>query len=237
MRWFITGTDTEVGKSVVTACLAQAFRAHGTTIAAKPVASGVPDGEVGEDAALLAHGAGHPPTCLVSLVPPVSPHRALLDEAQTIRPADLERWIGELQADFVLVEGVGGWRVPIQVGEHPIAVTDLARWTQGPVVVVARDRLGVLNHTLLTVEAVRRDGFEVVGVVLNQFDSEDSPPANLEDLRMLLDVPVVVLPNLDPTDPHARQSAGEVLVAGLASPGTARATVHDQRAHTTEEPS
>ena len=211
MRWFITGTDTDVGKSVTTACLAQAARASGTVIAAKPVASGVSPGTPGEDAARIAEAAGHAPLCFARYVPPVSPHRAILDGGAPLDATALARWIGALQADTVLVEGVGGWRVPLQLGAVPIDVNDLARWTGGAVLVVARDRLGVLNHTLLTVEAIHREGFDVAGVVLCRVPGEKPSPSNLDDLRILLDVPVAVLPLLDPDSASARQAAGEAL--------------------------
>lgn len=235
MRWFITGTDTEVGKSVVTACLAQALRLRGSTLAAKPVASGVPEGTAGEDATLIAAGAGHEPLCALTLVPPVSPHRALLDLGRSVPAARFEDFIGSLAADHVLVEGVGGWRVPVSLDE-PVVVPDLARWTRGPVLVVARDRLGVLNHTALTLEAIRRDGFEVLGVVLNRFGEEEPPASNLQDLRLLLDVPVLPMGPLDPWDPTAREQAGEALLMGLLAGSDMRATVPSHGQTPTEEP-
>lgn len=217
VRWFVTGTDTEVGKTVVTACLAQAARALGNVIAAKPVASGVPPGTAGEDAELLGAAAGHPPRVLATWEAPLSPHRAALSEGHAPEPADLDRFCRDLRADVVLVEGVGGWRVPIRADILRYDVVDLARATGGAVLVVAADRLGVLNHTLLTVAAIRQDGLEVSGVVLNRGVGPETPSrtTNLLDLRMLLDVPVVVLDPLDPRDPNARAAAGEGLWARL----------------------
>lgn len=210
MRTFVTGTDTEVGKSVVTACLAQAARRSGTVIAAKPVASGVVPGTPGEDAALLGQAAGHSARILKTYEPPVSPHRAILDGGDPLDPGVLEAWIRDQRADTVLVEGVGGWRVPLQL-EPRIDVVDLARWTTGPVVVVAADRLGVLNHTALTLEAIRRDGFQVAGVVLNRIPGHRPPASNRADLELLVDLPVAVLDPLDPSDPRARDRAGRIL--------------------------
>lgn len=214
MRWFVTGTDTDVGKTVVVACLAQAARARGSVIAAKPVASGVVPGTAGEDAARIATAAAHAPTGLATYVPPVSPHRAILDGGAPIDPVALRGWIEARNADVVLVEGVGGWRVPVQLDPR-IEVSDLARWTGGDVIVVAADRLGVLNHTRLTVDAIRADGLRVAGVVLNQATPASGPTSNLADLRLLLDVPVVPLGRLDPDHPGDRDRAGRALWRAL----------------------
>lgn len=216
-RWFVTGTDTEIGKSVVTACLAQAARRWGTVLAAKPVASGVVPGTPGEDAALLGEAAGHPPLVLQTWVAPLSPHRAALAEGRPADPEALDRFCRGLRADTVLVEGVGGWRVPLRVDSTRYEVPDLARATGGRVIVVAADRLGVINHARLTVEAVRGDGLEVAGLVLNRGTAPGSEAraTNLADLRLLLDLPVAVLEALDPRDARAREAAGARLWAEL----------------------
>jgi len=215
-RIFLTGTDTGVGKTVVTACLAQALRAHGTVLAVKPVASGVPVGTAGDDAALLGAAAGHAPLCLAAFEAPVSPHRAARIEGRALPPTLLADVRG-LAADHVLVEGVGGWRVPLGDG---VWTADLAR-TCDAVLVVAADRLGVLSHTLLTVDAVRQAGLPVAGVVLNRgaAPADASRPFNLDDLRDLLDVRVIPLEALDPTDAVAREQAGERLVRGIVALG------------------
>jgi dethiobiotin synthetase len=115
-------------------------------------------------------------------------------EGRSLDDQALLAWVRDLSGPHVLVEGVGGWCVPVT---EELWVRDLAAATAAPVLVVAADRLGVLNHTLLTVRAVRDDGFEVVGVVLNQgvnvAPDDVSTQSNADDLRQLLDVPVVVL--------------------------------------------
>lgn len=216
-RWFVTGTDTEIGKSVVTACLAQAARRWGSVVAAKPVASGVEPGTAGEDAELLGAAAGHPPLVLRTWRAPLSPHRAALAEGRPVDPEALDGFCRGLAADTVLVEGVGGWRVPLRADHVRYEVRDLARATGGRVVVVAADRLGVINHTRLTVEAVRADGLNLAGVVLNRGvgDASEARSSNLDDLRLLIDVPVAVLEALDVGDPAAREAAGAGLWADL----------------------
>ncbi len=211
-RLFITGTDTDVGKTVVTACLAACARRVGPTVAAKPVASGVPAGRSGEDAERLAAAAGHEPRVHSTFVAPVSPHRAARAEGRAVGRGILD-WVRDLSAPNVLVEGAGGWRVPIGGG---LWMRDLAAATGGPVVIVALDRLGVLNHTLLTVEAVRADGLTVAGVVLNRGaiprPDDASIATNADDLRELLDVPLAVV---GAVGPGAEADAGEAVSAAL----------------------
>src|SRR5262245_23087922 len=141
MRWFVTGTDTDVGKTVVTACLAEAARDRGSVVAAKPVASGVAPGTAGDDASLIGAAAGHAPICFAAFAAPLSPHRAAALEGRA-PPASLLDDVRALAADTVLVEGVGGWRVPLGGGWWN---EDVARAADARVIVVAADRLGVLN--------------------------------------------------------------------------------------------
>lgn len=216
MRLFVTGTDTGVGKTVVTCCLARAAGGSGTVCAAKPIASGVEPGGAGEDAVRIAEHAGHPPRIYAAYQAPLSPHRAALAEGRSLDAEALRGWVAKLEADTVLVEGVGGWRVPIS---PTFWVSDLARATGGSVVIVAPDRLGVLNHTLLTAEAVRADGFRVAAVVLNRGVPEDpSRRTNLDDLVTLIGAPVIGVPEVDLSDVPAVRAAGaailRVIVAG-----------------------
>lgn len=211
-RLFVTGTDTEVGKSVTTACLAAALAERGPVRALKPVASGVQPGEPGEDAALLALGAGHPaPAGGVTLRTPCSPARAAREEGVDVRLATVLAWVASNAepAGATLVEGVGGWEVPIGAGW---GVPDLAVALGWPVLVVGADRLGCLNHAVLTVKAVRAAGLQVAGVVL----ARSTGGWNVEDLRGLLPgVPVVPLPTLASLDRGALAAAGRGLLAGL----------------------
>ncbi|MEZ4236667.1 MAG: dethiobiotin synthase [Myxococcota bacterium] len=216
MRLFVTGTDTDVGKTAITACLARAARQRGSVVAAKPVASGVATGTAGEDALALGAAAGHAPRVYATFADPVSPHRASAIAGTPVDDGVLD-WIAALAADTVLVEGVGGWRVPVRADPGGLWVRDLARAAGGPVVIVAPDRVGVLNHALLTVDAVRRDGLAVAGVVLNRGASppDAGRPHNLADLRDLLDVPVVPVERIAPDDPDAARAAGEAVLRGI----------------------
>ena len=183
MDRFVTGTDTGVGKSVVSAALAAALRGRGLPVRAlKPVASGVERG-AGEDATLLGMAAGHEPASLYRFRAPLSPHRAAMLEGQLVELAPLLRWVGG-QAGWRIVEGVGGWEVPLS---WELRVSDFAAALGFPVVVVAPDRLGVINQALLTVEAVQRRKLEVATLVLVAQDAPDSSTAtNAADLERLL---------------------------------------------------
>ncbi len=206
---FVTGTCTEVGKTMVTALLAAAARAEGHAVpAAKPLASGGPP--PGEDARLLAAAAGHPPRIHTCLPDPASPDRAARNLGHTLDRGAITAWCRALPGPR-LIEGVGGWEVPLAPGWR---VSDLAQDLGHPVIVVAANRLGVLSQTLLTVAAVAARGLPVAGVALVD------PPAptpladwNLADLRRELAVPVLRVPWLADGQPTAAR--GAPLLSGL----------------------
>jgi dethiobiotin synthetase len=204
---FVTGTDTGVGKTVVTAALAAALREAGVRVAAlKPVQSG-DDG----DAQVIGAAAGHEPAVRHSFAAPVSPHRAAALEGAKVDADEVSTWVEARRGAVTLVEGAGGWMVPYAPG---FFVADLAESLGWPVLLVAKNRLGVLNHTLLTVEAVRRRGLVIAGIVLVDGGDDASAPTNAEDLRMLLpNVPLRRLPRLTSLDGAALAAAGRALLA------------------------
>lgn len=215
---FITGTCTEVGKSFVTACLAAAARARGVGMtAAKPLATGGPP--PGEDAVLIARAAGHAPKVMRCLPDPAAPARAAQNAGTALSPGALFAWCQALPTPR-LIEGVGGWEVPLAPGYR---VSDLATQLGHPVVVVAANRLGVLNHALLTVDAVQRRGLSIAGLVL--VDQPTVSPLqdwNHDDLCTLLAdsaIPVVRMPWSAPGEPTAELGAPllAALWPGLAS--------------------
>lgn len=216
MTWLVTGTDTEIGKTVVTACIAAAARTAGhAPRAVKPLATGVGPGEISEDAALLALGAGHEPCTYATFGPPVSPHRAAWLEDRHVNPEALLAWVRAQRGAPLFIEGIGGWKVPWiaeRDGRVVLGHAAIARAAGARVIVVAPNRLGVLNHTLLTVEAIRHEGLQPRAVVLNDGAPRDPADAsgatNEEDLRLLLDVPVVRLPPANLTDPASMARAG-----------------------------
>ena len=199
---FVTGTDTEVGKSVVAASVCAALAARGERVAAfKPVVTGLDDepGQFGHDHELLASAANaaQAPEDVAPyrFGPPLSPHLAAELAGERIEPA---RLVEAARANELLVcEGVGGLLVPITTG---YLVRDLAIDLELPVVVAARTGLGTINHTLLTVEAARAAGLRVAGVVMTPWPDEPAriERSNRETVERLSGVPVSRLPRTDP---------------------------------------
>lgn len=189
---FITGTDTEIGKTYVGAMIARALVAAGHRVGVyKPAASGCErrEGElVSDDALTLWQAAGSPGT-LAEVCPQVfaaakAPHLAALDEGKRLDASLLRRgldvWLD--RSDVVIVEGAGGLMSPLGDEEF---VADLAYDLGFPLVVVADNRLGAINHVLLTLitAATFRDGLPVAGIVLNQSKSSTDRKLATENAR------------------------------------------------------
>jgi len=172
--YFITGTDTGVGKTAVTLGLMAHLQAHGQRVAAmKPVASGcelTAAGLVNEDALQLQRQSSVMlPYALVNpyaFEPPIAPHIAAARVGQTIAINTIQSAYAEIahKADCVLVEGVGGWQVPLNDDE---TLADLARALGLEVILVVGIRLGCLNHALLTAASITASGCVPVGWVAN----------------------------------------------------------------------
>ncbi|WJN59134.1 dethiobiotin synthase [Pseudomonas sp. SO81] len=180
--YFVTGTDTEVGKTTVAAGLLHAARLAGlSTAAAKPVASGcvrTSDGLRNDDAlALLGEcslALGYDEVNPFAFEPAIAPHLAACEagvELSVARLLPAVRWVLDKGADFSLVEGAGGWRVPLAGREN---LSDLAIALRLPVILVVGVRLGCINHALLSVEAIERDGLRLAGWVANIVDPQTS---------------------------------------------------------------
>ena len=209
---FVTGTDTEVGKSVVAASICAALAAQGERVAAfKPAVTGLDEepGELGRDHELLASvaSAGQSPEEVAPyrFGPPVSPHLAAELAGVTIEPAELVAAARALE--LVVCEGVGGLLVPITPG---YLVRDRAVDLALPVVIAARPGLGTINHTLLTVEAARAAGLRVASVVMTPWPEEPTAmeQSNRAAVERLGRVPVSGLPR---TTPGALAEAGASL--------------------------
>ncbi len=199
---FITGTDTGVGKTRVGTALTHLLTERGLRVRVrKPVESGCPTGPGGllpQDAAVLREAAGG-----TEPLERICPYRlqALLSPERAAELEEMALDLGRLHAaclagigndDFLLVEGAGGFYSPLARGALN---ADLAGGLGLPVLVVAADRLGTLNHTLLTVEAVRMRGLALAGLVLNQpLPQADPKMDNAEDLERWLQIPVLRLP-------------------------------------------
>jgi len=180
--YFVTGTDTEVGKTTIAAGLLHAARLTGlSTAAAKPVASGcvrTSDGLRNDDAlALLGEcslALAYDEVNLFAFAPAIAPHLAAREagvELSVARLLPAVRRVLDKGADFSLVEGAGGWRVPLTGREN---LSDLAIALRLPVILVVGVRLGCINHALLSVEAIERDGLSLAGWVANIVDPQTS---------------------------------------------------------------
>jgi dethiobiotin synthetase len=194
---FVTGTDTGVGKTFVSCTLIRAARAAGHRVFAfKPIETGCRPGEPGEDQHALAEASGDVARGTYRLALPAAPWVAAQAEGVEI---DLSRVAADFAAastaDRVLVEAAGGWRVPIT---RTTDTADLARLCALPVLVVARAGLGTINHALLTIEAIQRDGLELAGVVLSIRPGDDAEFAlsNATQIRERSRSTVYCLPEL-----------------------------------------
>ncbi|UTL80902.1 dethiobiotin synthase [Pseudomonas putida] len=196
--YFIAGTDTDVGKTTIAAGLLHAARLQGlSTLGAKPVASGCTvttkglrntDAQalIDESTLKLPYEAINP----FAFEPAIAPHVAAREAGVTLEvPALLQamRHVLDQGADFTLVEGAGGWRVPLSGHAN---LSDLAIALKLPVILVVGVRLGCINHALLSAEAIARDGLQLAGWVANVIDPRTSRlEENLASLAERLPAP------------------------------------------------
>jgi dethiobiotin synthetase len=178
--FFVTGTDTGVGKTVVSAAILEAAAAMGLrTLAMKPIASGcdvTPDGLRNEDALALMNAMTEPlayeQVNPIALEPAIAPHVAAAQAGRQVTADRLTGFCRGLQmrpADLLLVEGAGGWRVPLNDRETYSALPVSLNM---PVIMVVPLRLGCINHALLTAEAIRGDGLPLAGWVATRPDEQ-----------------------------------------------------------------
>lgn len=213
--WVVTGTDTGVGKTVVTAAVAAALRARGVAVRAlKPVESGATAG-TDTDASVLGRAAGHPPLCLRSFAEPLSPHLAAERAGLRLRGEAVLDWIRGHVGDFTLVEGAGGWAVPLCRDDSGVlTLAEVALATGAEVVVVARNRLGVLNHAALTVASVHARGLSVSRLVVTPGTAGIAESLNVHELaRSFPGIPVVEAPVVSPQSTTQLRQLGERVLA------------------------
>ncbi|VTU37208.1 ATP-dependent dethiobiotin synthetase BioD 1 [Variovorax sp. PBL-H6] len=221
---FVTGTDTGVGKTLVSSAMLWSLAASGLrAVGMKPVAAGLDliggmwRNQDVEHLQLAGNvDAPLPLRCPYLLRAPISPHLAAQDEDMCIALQPLLLAYAQLakQADAVIVEGVGGFRVPLA---DNFDSADLAVALGLPVVLVVGLRLGCLNHALLTAEAVRARGLVLAGWVGSVIDPQMlALEANIETLRAHLDAPLLgVVPHLG--SPEAARAAAHLDLRMLRS--------------------
>ncbi len=206
--FFITGTDTDSGKTVVTLGLMQLLQNRGFRVAGmKPVAAGAEQTSEGwrnSDALQLqAQSTGLIDYATLNpylFEPPIAPHLAARQAGVAIDFSRIRHCFDELadQVDWVVVEGAGGWRVPL--GEEG-AIAELAVSLELPVVLVVGLKLGCINHALLSVESIATSGANLIGWVGSQVDPDMRfVEGNVETLKKSIDAPCLgIVPHLEPS--------------------------------------
>lgn len=200
-RFFITGTDTDAGKTFVSCALLTTAQQRGySTIGLKPVAAGAEwvEGQLRNDDALNLQRASsqrlpYEQVNPIVLQPAIAPHIAAEQASKRLSVQTIGGFVrGTLMtqpADLTLVEGAGGWRVPLNPRE---TFADLAKLLDLDVILVVGMRLGCINHAILTAEAIQRDGLKLAGWVANCIDPEmPVRQENIETLQHWLPAPLV----------------------------------------------
>ncbi len=196
-RIFITGTDTDVGKTLVTCCLIEKFqKANHTVTAIKPVAAGCEliNGQLINSDALsliqamqqkIAYEQVNP----VALRLPIAPHIAAVQEGIELTVENLQQQCHLYQTDYLLVEGAGGWLVPLN-DEQTLA--DFAVAESLDIILVVGLKLGCINHAMLTVQAIETAGLKLVAWVANIIDPDMSViDENIETLKQRINAPLI----------------------------------------------
>lgn len=200
-RWFITGTDTEIGKTCVASALIRHLVAEGYRVAGmKPVASGCEITQAGlrnDDALSLIAASNvvlpYETVNPYAFKPAIAPHIAAQEAGQLIDINRISRIAKSIEADYLVIEGVGGWCVPL--GEVAM-LCELAKATADEVILVVGMRLGCINHALLTAAQVERDGMILKGWIANHVDPDMQVQSeNFATLQALMPCPLLgVLP-------------------------------------------
>lgn len=214
MNYFVTGTDTGVGKTLISCALLHAFAAQGKSVAGmKPVAAGCDEDGLNEDVKklraatniLASLGQINP----YSFVRPVAPHIAARNAGVQINLQRILESYNELaaQAEVVIVEGAGGFRVPLNDSEDS---ADLAVALGLPVILVVGMRLGCLNHALLTMRAIGDGGLVCAGWIANvTADGMAALDENIEALQQRIEAPLLAIVQYQ-ENPDARTVAAQL---------------------------
>ena len=195
---FVTGTDTEIGKTLVTSALLKAFEKEGySTLGLKPVSAGcemTDDGLRNEDALCLQEASSikvaYETVNPVAYEPAIAPHIAAMEKGKLLSASGLEGFVRGAMlkpAQVKLIEGAGGWFTPLSYRE---TLADLTKRLNVPVVLVVGIRLGCINHALLTATAIESVGLKLAGWVANKVDPEMSRyDENVETLKQMINAP------------------------------------------------
>ncbi|KAA0543371.1 dethiobiotin synthase [Bacillus sp. BGMRC 2118] len=197
--FWITGTDTDVGKTIVTTYMMRYFQSKGSTIPYKPVQSGITeyasDTKFYQSFSEIKLEEEHVNS--YSFIEPASPHYAARLEQTVIEENKILDKIKHLQSiyEHVICEGAGGLFVPLNV-EKSYHLLDLIQQSSLPVIVVARSTLGTINHTLLSIEALKARNISILGIVFNGYDGSSLEDDNITTIQQLTNLPFLVIPKL-----------------------------------------
>lgn len=215
MLYFVAGTDTDCGKTLIASALLYQAKQTGTTLGVKPVASGcelTPDGLRNSDAlSLMAQSTlklAYSQVNPFAFAPAIAPHIAALQCGQNLTATAIIDHLATLpftDVDFAIVEGAGGWRLPLNQEEF---LSQVVQRLSLPVILVVGVKLGCLNHALLTQEAMLADGVQIAGWVANMVDPAMSvAQQNLDSLHHLMSSPCLgVVPYFSALDEQAKVS-------------------------------
>lgn len=225
-RIFITGTDTDAGKTVATcALILQLQQAQQSVMAVKPVAAGCEliDGQLKNTDALQMQQHLHQTTDYsrinpIALEAAIAPHIAAQEEAQSLTVEQLSQQchLAQFESDFVLVEGAGGWLVPLN-SEQTYA--DFVEAENLDVILVVGMKLGCINHALLTLESIKSRGLNLVGWIANSVEQEmERYQQNIDFLTGAIDAPLLgVIPHIKSAEKLTQQQRNSQIVQTASS--------------------
>lgn len=222
--YFITATDTDAGKTFISAGLLRSLSSRGyRTLGLKPVASGcrlTSQGLQNDDARQLMQAANvaldYQTVNPYAFEPAIAPHIAAEQVNVSIDLQHIARLVEaqKSRADYVLVEGVGGWLVPLNASE---TIADLARLLNFPVILVVNMRLGCINHALLTAQSITAAGLPLAGWIANHAMTGSSPAMdclqeNVQTLKTRLETPFLgYVPHLHDQDKNREQALSDFI--------------------------
>jgi dethiobiotin synthetase len=211
-RFFVTGTDTDAGKTYCSTALLRGLSLQGVRCTAlKPIASGVDADGLNPDAKLLASATAQQVSAVnpLSFALPTAPHLAAQAQKQSLSLARLDQLLPLQTSELQLIEGAGGWLLPLNDNEYMADWVVRHRW---PVLLVVGVKLGCLNHSLLTVRELRRAGVPLLGYVANVLTPQmHYLDETLADLATRLQLPLLA------TLPFSPDGADETLCVELAT--------------------
>lgn len=205
-HFWVIGTDTDVGKTLVTTYFMLFFQEKGkNVIPYKPVQTGIILENSKSDYGDTAFYQSFSKASLkeehinsYSFIEPASPHYAARLEGKEIKEEVILQHINHLKSiyDYVICEGAGGLYVPLDEKRN-YTFLDLIQQSQLPVVLVARTNLGTINHTLLSLEALKMRNIPIVGIVFNGFEGSSLEKSNIETIQQFVGMPSLIIPKLE----------------------------------------